>query len=65
MGFIAPLGLVARRKQRTRALEEALTQGTITPQLTAALKDSVVIRFRTLEFITMIVIIVLMVMKPF
>ena len=65
MGFIAPLGLVARRKQRTRTLEEALTQGTVTPQLTAALKDRVVIRFRTLEFITMIVIIVLMVMKPF
>ena len=63
--FIAPLGLIARRKERTRALEEALTQGTITPELTAALNDKVVIRFRTVEFITMIVIIVLMVTKPF
>jgi uncharacterized membrane protein len=62
---IAPLGLLARRKQRTRAIEDALARGTITPELTAALNDKVVIRFRTAEFITMIVIIVLMVTKPF
>ena len=62
---IAPLRLIARRKERTRALEEALTQGIITPELTAALKDKVVIRFRMAEFITLIVIIVLMVTKPF
>ena len=65
MGFIAPLGLVARRRQRTLAIEDALAKGTITPELTAALNDKVVIRFRTAEFITMIVIIVLMVTKPF
>ena len=62
---IAPLGLVARRRQRTRALEEALAQGTITPELTAALHDKVVIRFRAVEFITLILIIILMVTKPF
>ena len=65
IGFVAPLGLVSRRKQRTRAMEEALAQGAITPDLTTALKDSVVIRFRTVEFITLIIIIILMVTKPF
>ena len=63
--LIAPLGLVARRKERTRALEEALEQGTITERLSAALNDRVVIRFRTVEFILLIVIIILMVTKPF
>ena len=62
---IAPLRLVARRKERTRAVAEALAQGTITPALTAALNDKVVIRFRSAEFITLIVIIILMVTKPF
>lgn len=62
---IAPLRLVARRKQRTRAVEEALVQGTITPELTAALNDKVVIQYRIAEFITLIVITILMVTKPF
>jgi hypothetical protein len=63
--LIAPLGLVARRKERTSALEEALEQGTITERLSAALNDRVVIRFRAMEFILLIVIIILMVTKPF
>ena len=63
--FIGPLGLVARRKERARALEEALTQGAITPRLMAALKDKVVIRFRAVEMLVLLVIIILMVMKPF
>lgn len=62
---IAPFGLVARRKERTRALEEALAQGAITLRLMAALNDKVVIRFRTVEFIVVIIIVVLMVTKPF
>jgi len=62
---IAPLRLVDRRKQRTRAVEEALVQGTITPELTAALNDKVVIQYRIAEFITLIVITILMVTKPF
>ena len=65
MVFIAPLGLVARRKARTRALEEALTQNVITPELTAALNDRVVNRFRAVELMITIMIIVLMVTKPF
>jgi len=64
-GFIAPLGLVARRKERTRAAEEALAQGTMTLRLSAALDDKVVHRFRAVEMIILVVIIALMVMKPF
>lgn len=62
---IAPLGLIDRRRQRTRATEEALVQGTITPELTAALNDKVVKRFRTAEFILLVIITMLMVTKPF
>jgi uncharacterized membrane protein len=62
---IIPLRLVDRRKERTRAVEEALAQGTITPALTAALNDKVVVRFRAVELIILVVIIVLMVTKPF
>ena len=63
--FIPALGLVARRKERTRAVEEALTQGTITPALSAALNDSVVNRFRAVELVITVIIIILMVTKPF
>ena len=63
--IIAPLGLVARRKERDRALEEALAQGTITLRLLAALNDKIVIRFRIVEFIILVIIISLMVTKPF
>jgi uncharacterized membrane protein len=62
---IGPLGLVARRKERERALKEALAQETITLRLLAALNDKVVIRFRAAELIIMVIIIVLMVTKPF
>ena len=65
MGFIAPLGLVARRKERTHAIEEALTQGTVTLRLMAALNDKVVNRFRAVEMAIVVVIIILMVTKPF
>src|SRR5687768_12097610 len=41
LGFVAPLRLVARRRERTRALEEALAQRTITLRLAAALNDKV------------------------
>jgi uncharacterized membrane protein len=62
---IGPLGLVARRRERTRAMAEALAQGTITPRLMAALNDKVVIQFRTVELVILVIIIVLMVMKSF
>ena len=62
---IGPLGLVARRKERTRAVEEALAQGTMTLRLLAALHDKVVLRFRMIEFVTLVIIIILMVTKRF
>jgi uncharacterized membrane protein len=63
--FIAPLGLMARRKERTRAVEDALAQGTITLRLMAALNDKVVLWFRAVEFIVLVIIVILMVTKPF
>lgn len=62
---IAPLRLIDRRRQRTKALEEALALETITPELTAALHDEIVNRFRTAELVLLVVIIILMVTKPF
>src|ERR1043165_1523344 len=62
---IGPLRLPARRKERARATEEALAQGIITPALTTALHDQVVVRFRMVELIALVIIIVLMVVKPF
>jgi hypothetical protein len=59
------LRLVVRRKERTRAVEEALAQGTITPELTAALNDKVVTRFRAVELVVLVIIIILMVTKAF
>ena len=62
---IGPLRLVPRRKQRSKALEEALVQKTITPELTATLNDPVVLRFRAIELGIVVLIIILMVTKPF
>lgn len=62
---IGPLGLLARRKERSLAMEEALAQKTITPRLVAALHDKVVSRFRAVELTIVILIVVLMVLKPF
>jgi hypothetical protein len=57
--------LIARRKERTHAVEEALAQGTITLRLMAALNDKVVNRFRAVEMVVLAIIIMLMVLKPF
>ena len=62
---ISPLGLLRRRQQRAAAVEDALTQGHITSELTAALHDKIVNRFRAVELMLLVVIIVLMVTKPF
>ena len=63
--FVGPLGLAARRKERERALKEALAQETITLRLLAALNDKVVLRYRLAEFVVLLIIIILMVTKPF
>jgi uncharacterized membrane protein len=62
---IAPLRLVARRRERTQALEEAMAQGALTPRLMTAIHDKVVTRFRAVELILLVFIIILMVTKPF
>ncbi len=65
LGAIAPLRMTARRRERNQALKEALNENAITPLLTAALNDKVVLGFRSVEFVLLIVIILLMVVKPF
>jgi len=62
---IGPLRLVPRRKQRAAAAEEALAQGTMTEALRLALNDQVVSRYRAAELLALVVIVVLMVVKPF
>ncbi len=57
--------LMPRRRRRSQALEEAVAQGKITPELTAALNDTFVLRFRLGELIGLVLLIVLMVTKPF
>jgi uncharacterized membrane protein len=59
------VSLAPRRRQRMKVLEEAHAQGAVTPALTAALNDPVVLRLRWLEIGVVVVIIVLMVLKPF
>jgi hypothetical protein len=60
---IALRGAIACRKERRRAVEETLAQGTIT-LWTAALNDKVVNRFRTVVLLITVIIIILMVTKP-
>lgn len=62
---IVPLRMIQRRKKRAEAAEKAMALGIVTPELTAALNDKVVIRFRIVELIVLVLIIVLMVIKPF
>jgi predicted integral membrane protein DUF2269 len=68
--FTLPLLLVGRyllprRKQREKAAEAALALGQITPELTAALNDRLVLRFRAAEMVGLGLIVALMVLKPF
>lgn len=65
LGTAAPLLLGPRRRQRLQVLEDAHAQGTVTPALTTALNDSFLLRFRQLELGSILVIIGLMVLKPF
>jgi hypothetical protein len=46
-------------------MEEALAQEKITLRLMEALQDKVVIRFREVEMLVLLVIVIVMVMKPF
>ncbi len=57
--------LAPRSKIREKALEDALSQGKLTPELAAALSDRAVRAGRTYELVIIAVIVVLMVTKPF
>ena len=56
--------LIPRRKARVAALDTALTLGTITPELRAALADKVVTRSRMVELLIVAVILIRMILKP-
>jgi len=62
---LIPLYLIPRRKHRANVAEEALAQGSVTPELTAALNDKGVIACRTAELIIAVVVTILMITKPF
>jgi len=57
--------LAPRRKRRLAALDAALATGALTLELRAALADRAVIRARMLELLIIVVILVLMILKPF
>lgn len=65
MGAAAPILLGPRRRRRQQLLDDARAQGAITPALTAALTDPFLRRFRQLEFGGIVIIVGLMVLKPF
>ncbi|MBC7810980.1 MAG: DUF2269 family protein [Burkholderiales bacterium] len=62
---IIPLIFIPRGKVFGAALENAVAQGTFTPELKAAFTDPVVAAAHAAELIGIVVIIILMVMKPF
>ena len=57
--------LVPRRRHRLGAIDRALEQGMLTSELVAALKDPVVIWARGAELLVSVVILILMILKPF
>ncbi len=57
--------LAPQRKRRLAALDAALATGALTLELRAALADRAVIRARMLELLIIVVILVLMILKPF
>jgi uncharacterized membrane protein len=65
-GFLSvPLVFIPRGKKFDVILEHALAQGRMTPELRAALDDRAVRFLHSTEIVLVIVIVVLMVFKPF
>jgi hypothetical protein len=60
-----PLYLLPARRRRDAAAAAAAASGQITPGLQAALNDRGVLAYRAVEFVVVVVITVLMVLKPF
>ena len=63
--LMVPPVFLSRGRVFDAALEEAKTRSAITPALTAALRDPWVAAARTAEWVVVLVIIGLMVVKPF
>lgn len=62
---LIPLVFLPRGKVFETALTSAIDQGTVTPELTAALRDSSVAAARWYELVVIGVVLLLMVTKPF
>lgn len=62
---LVALVFVPRGKQFDLALRDALAQGRMTPQLSAAFEDSTIRIAHAMEIAMVVVIVVLMVFKPF
>jgi uncharacterized membrane protein len=62
---MVPFVFLPRGRVFERTLEDARTSGTVTPALAASLRDPAVRAARTYELATILVIIALMVTKPF
>ena len=66
IGFLnVPLIFLPRGKKFDAALEDALARGEMTPELRAHLDDPVVRLAHGYEFVSMVLIVFLMVLKPF
>lgn len=65
MAAVSLLGLVPRRRRRAQAAEEALAQDQVTAELTAALQDRAVSTYRAADLAVLVIVIILMVVKPF
>jgi uncharacterized membrane protein len=65
LGLLVPIVFVPRGRVFERALAEARQRGEVTPELTAAFHDPAVSIARNAELVAVVVIIGLMVTKPF
>jgi uncharacterized membrane protein len=66
LGFLAvPLVFIPRGKQFDRVLQKALALGQMTPELQAALDDKLIRSLHVAEMVVLVLIVILMVYKPF
>lgn len=65
VGLLVPTVFLPRGKVFERALADARRRGDVTPELTAAFRDRAVSLARNAELVIVVVIIGLMVLKPF
>ena len=65
IGALVPLVFLPRGRRFEAAMQEATSQGQVTPALREAFADPVVAVARNVELVAILVIIALMVLKPF